>query len=160
MWKIKFICFYIVVALITTYVYRLSNQGAIAFNQGEKYFSKKMYDKAIDYYLKAFELDIDSSIVTIHLNQALHKSSDLGKSNELLDMLIEKDSKNINALKELAKFFMEIENYSRAVKTYRYILKLNPEDEYSRFELALALTRNGEYEQAIEEYEMLLKEPV
>lgn len=152
------ILFYVSLALLTTYTYRVVNVGWIASSKAERLYKKKKYDLAIDYYIKAIDKGVDPSAFLSSLNDAMHKSKSIQKSTLLLNLLIKRDPENIAAFNSLADFFVEVQNYREAAKVYRHILSIDPKDIEARFELALSLSRQGKYELAIEEYEILLEE--
>ena len=156
--KYRLILFYAVLAILTTYSYRLINPGWIAYAKAESLYNKKKYDLAIDFYIKAIDKGGDPVSFSFRLNDSVKKSKDLKKPSILLDLLIARDSTHKDAFNNLADYFMEAENYKQAVKTYNYIIKIDPTDTHARFDLAQVLSRLGQYDRAIEEYEKLLGE--
>ena len=115
------ISFYICLALFTTFTYRIVNPGWIATSKAKSFYKQKKYDVSIDYYIKAIDMGVDSSLFSSTLNDAIHKSKSIDKSTLLLELLIARDSKNIDAFNNLADFFVELQNYTEAIKIYRYI---------------------------------------
>jgi tetratricopeptide (TPR) repeat protein len=152
----KFILFYVFLALVTTFAYRIIHPGWIAYAKAEKFYKNKKYDEAVDFYIKAIDHGIDSAFLVLPLDNCLKKSIDLNKPAELLGLLISRNSRNIEALNTLADFFARIGSYREAARIYRYIISVFPDDIYAGFELAITLTRLGQYDLAIEEYQKLL----
>jgi tetratricopeptide (TPR) repeat protein len=56
----------------------------------------------------------------------------------------------------LGKANLDMGRHQEGVDAYQQLVKLVPKDPEARFQLALAMQRNGQYEQALDEYERVL----
>lgn len=150
--------FYLFVALFTTLSYRIIKPGWITYTKASSLLENKMYDEALACYIEAIDQGIDSLYLSKYLTKTLDHCFDFNHPTKLLEILISRHSRNSKSFKFLGNFFAEHHDYKSAAKTYNYLLTLFPEDRYARFELAQVLSRQGKYEEAIEEYKLLLDE--
>jgi len=109
--------------------------------QGNKLYEKKKYTEAEIAYRKALEVNPKSKEGSYNLGNALYKQK---KGKEALEQYQIALGQETNPLKRAATFhnagntFMQAKDYGKAVDTYKSSLKFNPNDNETRYNLALA----------------------
>jgi tetratricopeptide (TPR) repeat protein len=109
--------------------------------QGNKQFEKKKFTEAEIKYRKALEINPQSPEGAYNLGNALYKQN---KPKETLEFYQAALNKQNDPLKKSQIFHnagnvsMSAEEYEKAVESYKMSLRLNPNDNETRYNLALA----------------------
>lgn len=109
--------------------------------QGNKLYEEKKFTKAEIKYRKALEVNPHSSFASYNLGNALFKQN---KAKEALEQYQasesrEKDPRNKAAIMHNSgNVFMGTKEYQKAVDLYKSSLRLNPSDNETRYNLAMA----------------------
>lgn len=156
--KVTIVFVLIILTVLTTIVYRSCNQEWLAFSKAEHFYKNKNYEEAINYYLIAIQKGVVIDNLVGHLAKSLLATEKYKDEASLFEVLKNKDPENVSAFTKLGNFFFIIENYKESIKIYEYVLNLKPNEKIARYELALSLSRKGEYDRAADEYKMLLGE--
>lgn len=112
-----------------------------SIRKGNKVYEKEKYTEAEIAYLKALELNPTSQAATYNLGNALfkQKKTQQALSNYQLAFSQEKDpKKRANITHNAANAYMDLNDYTNAVAFYRESLRLNPADDETRYNLAVA----------------------
>ncbi|MBN1970861.1 MAG: tetratricopeptide repeat protein [Candidatus Delongbacteria bacterium] len=108
-----------------TKAYEISNDVVYLKLRGEKYFTTKQYQKAIDDYEKANSDILDGGDLK-RMAVSYYKVGELNKSISALTKLLNLVGDDIEALIKRANTFMKTGDYSGAIEDYSRILKLEP----------------------------------
>lgn len=109
--------------------------------KGNRQFEKKKYTEAEIQYRKALEVNPKSKEGTYNLGNALYKQN---KPNEALDQYQAALNLQSDPVKKSQIFHnagnvnMALKQYDKAVDSYKNSLKINPGDNETRYNLALA----------------------
>lgn len=134
-------------------------------NEGNEQYRASNFDKALELYSRALEID-DKNAITLY-NYANALSARFGNTpvtdeqaeaksliNNALNIYdkIYEDIENPSDLREKAAFnsgnlFFNQMDYKQSIEAYKKVLKLNPENEAARENLRLAQLKNKEQEQ-------------
>ncbi|OPZ99840.1 MAG: Tetratricopeptide repeat protein [Bacteroidetes bacterium ADurb.Bin416] len=123
-----------------------------SIRQGNKVYEKEKYTEAEIAYLKALETDPTSKEANYNLGNALFKQEKMKEAFEKYQLSL---SKETDPLKKAAIFhnsgnsLMAVNDYEKAVNLYKSALRLNPADDETRYNLAVAqaLLRKQQQEQ-------------
>lgn len=112
-----------------------------SIRKGNKVYEKGNYTEAEIAYLKALEVNPKSLVATYNLGNALFKQKKTKEALEKYQLAFsqEKNPKKKAAITHnAANAYMELNDYSNAVGLYRESLRLNPSDDETRYNLAVA----------------------
>lgn len=158
MGKWIFIAYILILSFVISFIYRYLNPEWIYYSKAESFYKKKKYDLAIDYYFKAIENGVSSYFIGDHFVNSLKRTKDYKSAHEFLDQLMKDTVLDLKQLNNLADFFWDIEKYRDCELIYSHILKKYPEDIITRYEFALVLSREEKYDEAIDQYKIILSE--
>lgn len=117
----------------------------------------KQYDKAHDSYNKAYELQQDNVAFLLAVSDMLVA---MEKRDEAVDLLESKTTyfeNNAGLRIALADLYMLRQDHAKAVEYYRQASLLRPDDMRVKENLALARIAAGRFDEAIEDYQDLLR---
>ena len=133
---------------VITAILLLSSLGAVAqkmerksVRQGNKLYEKKKYTQAEIAYRKALEVNPHSTEGAYNLGNAMYKQE---KGKEALEQYQLALSREINPLNKAAimhnagNTFMQAKDYAKAVDSYKTSMRFNPNDNETRYNLAMA----------------------
>jgi len=109
--------------------------------QGNKLYEEKKYTKAEINYRKALEVNPHSTFATYNLGNALYKQN---KGKEALEQYQASVNREQNPMNKAAlmhnsgNVFMGTKDFQKAVDSYKTSLRLNPNDNETRYNLAMA----------------------
>ncbi|MCE5174146.1 MAG: tetratricopeptide repeat protein [Bacteroidales bacterium] len=112
-----------------------------SIRQGNKLYEKQKYTEAEIAYRKALEVNKKSKEGSYNLGNALYRQE---KGKEALEQYQLSLSQQTNPVKKAAIFhnagntFMQAKDYGKAVDSYKSSLKFNPNDDQTRYNLAMA----------------------
>lgn len=109
--------------------------------KGNTVYEKKKYTEAEVAYMKALEANPKSQIATYNLGNALFKQKKAQQALEKYQIAFsrEKDPKMKAAITHnAANCYMDLNDYANAVEYYKTSLRLNPSDNETRYNLAVA----------------------
>ncbi|MDP4278525.1 MAG: tetratricopeptide repeat protein, partial [Bacteroidota bacterium] len=108
---------------------------------GNRQYEKGKFTEAEIDYRKAIEIDPKSQVGNYNLGNALFKQKKAKEALEKyqLTLGLEKDpSKKSAIFHNAGNSFMALKDYSNAVESYKSSLRLNPSDNETRYNLAVA----------------------
>ena len=127
---------------------------------GHLYKATNEYDKALEQYNAAVELDSDSPLALMSRGSVyvlLQKNEEATADFEGA-LAVERDKqRKEDILRKLADTAFAQRDWERAQKYYDQLVSLDPRNEYLRLEYAQVLVQYKRYDRALEEYEALLK---
>lgn len=109
--------------------------------EGNRQYNKEKYTESEISYRKALEVNPKSSIGNYNLGNSLYKQK---KPKEALERYQTSLANEKNPIRKSAVFhnagnsFMQGKDYSDAVEAYKNSLRLNPSDDQTRYNLAVA----------------------
>ena len=116
--------------------------------EGNKLYGKEKYTESEIAYRKSLEVNPRSIEGTYNLGNALYKQGKYPEAAEQYQLLMgqaEKMSKDLEQVEHLAQvfhnlgnIFMQNKEYDKSVEAYNQSLRLNPKDDETRYNLALA----------------------
>lgn len=123
-----------------------------SIRQGNKVYAKERYTEAEIAYLKALESDPTSGIANYNLGNALFKQEKAREAFDKYQLALSKETdslKKASILHNAANCQMALNDYAKAVNLYKSALRLNPSDDETRYNLAVAqaLLRKQQQEQ-------------
>lgn len=123
-----------------------------SLRQGNKVYAKEKYTEAEIAYLKALEADPASKEANYNLGNALFKQEKVKEALEKYQLSLSKEAepqKKAAAFHNAANSLMAGNDYAKAVNLYKSALRLNPSDDETRYNLAVAqaLLRKQQQEQ-------------
>ncbi len=124
-------------------------RGRGAMRKGNALFEEKP-NEAVAAYRKAMEVAPESKMVKYNLGTALVKTGEMEEARNLLAKVAAGQGSTLqrgHALHNLGNSFMEEQDYGKAIDAYKQSLKLNPQDDETRYNLAYAMLKQQENEQ-------------
>ncbi|GHT31276.1 hypothetical protein FACS189434_00750 [Bacteroidia bacterium] len=110
-------------------------------NSGNKLYKSKEYDKAETAYREALLKNKNSTEGNFNLGNTLYRQGKFDQAKEQFQVIAEtaQDKKTAAAAyHNLGNAFMSQKDYGNSAEAYKKSLKLNPKDEDTRYNLALA----------------------
>jgi tetratricopeptide (TPR) repeat protein len=110
--------------------------------QGNREFEKKQYDAAETSYIKAIEANPASVSATYNLAETRYRQDSLNQAvkhwsatawNQAVDSNI-----RANSFYNIGNTMMKAEDYQKSIELYKQALRVNPNDEDARYNLAYA----------------------
>ena len=98
------------------------------FQQGIALQEKGLFDRAIDAYSKALELDPDNIEVKINLGAAFLQKGLSERSTEILGEVLQKEPDNALALFNIGKAYLYKEDAKTALAVFERTLEIQPND--------------------------------
>jgi len=141
---------------------RINNKESKAMSfvlHGKLYIAKEEEDKALQYLLKAIELDVDNVSAYICLGEAY---SSLGNPSEAIAYLkkaIAIDTENFTACKLLGENYLEIKKYDLAIEMFEKVSSLTDDNSAILYNLAHAYLQKEDYVRAKNVAEKILDMP-
>jgi tetratricopeptide (TPR) repeat protein len=109
--------------------------------EGNKLYQKKHYTEAEVAYKKALEKDPKSSIGLYNLGNALYRQENMSEALEkyqLAGSLAKDPHQKAAIFHNMGNRYMNTKDYGKAVDAYTKSLRLNPQDNETRYNLAVA----------------------
>jgi tetratricopeptide (TPR) repeat protein len=111
----------------------------------EKYRSKE-YPMAYELYSKVASSAPKEVNIAPEFAQAAYKAKDYENAMKNYLALNKKNPKNKSAVQHnLGNSFFQQKEYSKAIESYKKALRLNPNDQATRYNLALALSKKNDH---------------
>lgn len=129
---------------------------------GVLYLSLEQYENTLKSWKKAESIlpdypriHYDLGMIYYQLGDQSHAVKELSRAIQGFRFPSEKPEK-VKALKALGSVFMSQNDLAAAYNAYSRALAVDPKDENSKMELAVILTKRGQFDNAIREFETLL----
>ena len=109
--------------------------------EGNKLYEKKKYTESEISYRKALEVNKKSKEGSYNLGNALFKQNKTKEALEQYQIALSQQPdpiKRSQILHNAGNGFMQAKDYSNAVASYRMSLRFNPNDDETRYNLAVA----------------------
>lgn len=135
---------------------KFPDNTAALLKLAEIYFLVKQYQKAIDYVNKALKIDENIAKAYYIKGSVYRESGDTAKAISSLETVLEQDNKNEDAFYDLGVMFAARKNVL-ALDYYKNALQINPNNTNTLYALAKFLQDIGKTDEAIVQYESILK---
>lgn len=135
---------------------KFPDNTAAMLKLAEIYFLVKQYQKSIDYANKALKIDENIAKAYYIKGSVYRESGDTAKAISSLETVLEQDNKNEDAFYDLGVMFAARKN-SLALDYYKNALQINPNNTNTLYALAKFLQDIGKTDEAIAQYESILK---
>jgi len=126
-------------------------------SEGNTQFYIENYEKAVEFYDKAFFIDPKNMIALCNKGIALKQLGRLEDAIKLYDQVLENEPKNVLALNSKAASMMDLGFFEDAIKLYDQVLEIDSKDIIALSNKALNLARMGNYKDAIQLYDQALE---
>ena len=135
--------FYITIFSCFCCTFAFAQQERSNIKKGNKEYEKQRFTEAEIEYREALQKNQKSVEANFNLGNALYRQGKYDSAREHFQVvaLTEKDrNKKVaaGAFHNIGNTFMEEKDYAKSVSAYREALKLNPKDDETRYNLALA----------------------
>ncbi len=147
-----------VTTAITVVAYRHAHAEWVVFRQAESLFSKQNYEQAIPLYQQAIRDGLVNRDAFRHLAECHEQNGTLDDAIALYESFAKTDVNDFWLQLELGGLYARHQRFESAVKTYRYALTLEPQNRTARIFLARSLTAVRMFDEAADEYKILLGE--
>jgi tetratricopeptide (TPR) repeat protein len=117
-------------------------------NLGNAYFELGNYDKAVEAYLNAVELNPELARASFNLAKVYIEQQQLDEAKTILEALIREDPENEILLSTLAYVYSLDGEVDASISLYRDILDRNPQNQDALYNAGILYWRLEEYEQA------------
>ena len=107
------------------------------YNLGNAYFELEQFDKAVEYYDRALELDPSINQAVFNLARTKIETGDFRRAMKLLNRLSESDRENIMVLEMVGYTYYRMDSFSSAVEVYNHILDINPHNKKALFNISV-----------------------
>ncbi|MDO4695812.1 MAG: tetratricopeptide repeat protein [Porphyromonas sp.] len=118
---------------------------------GTKFYEKKDFSKAEIEYRKALEINPNDKVSSYNLANTLYRTKRGEEASKLYQTLLEAprltETEKADATHNLGNVFMGEKKYAEAIKVYKISLRVRPDDEETRYNLALAQKLMGQQNQ-------------
>jgi len=124
---------------------------------GEIFLKKEKYDRSIDDFNEALDLEPESIYIKEQLAVALYRS---GRFKEALEIYLELEKEeplNLVFLKNLAIIYTHVHEYEKAISYLEKIISLFPDLPDTYYNYALLLAENDKFEKAVLNMEKFLE---
>ena len=119
-----------------------------ALDQARTLYKEKNYDKAYSAYLIALKGAPKNISLDAEVAQAAYKAKDYQKSTDLYSKNLRSKKINPSLLNHnLGNAYYQKQDYPKAVEAYKNALRKNPDDNETRYNLALALKKEQKNKQ-------------
>ncbi len=155
----KFIGYLILIAIVTTSVFRIFHTRSFDMKRAEKYLSEGRYSDAYLLFRKSIEkgASLNPTMVKEYSRAGL-AAGDTATVIAYLETIVESSETDITVLTTIAPFFNDLGLFPLTIRACERVLSMRPEDRNTRIALARALHWTGNLEASIRQYKMALGE--
>ncbi|HPZ08848.1 MAG TPA: tetratricopeptide repeat protein [Candidatus Eremiobacteraeota bacterium] len=127
------------------------------YRDGSKLYSKGNYEKALDCFTKAIELDHHNIYALNEMGMALGQLEHYEKANKCFDEILEIDPNYTNAWNNKGWLLLRQKKYNDAINYFNKALEFDPKNKFAWYNRGLTLFYQGKYDQAIKDFDNTLK---
>ena len=125
--------------------------------EGNQYYQKYKFEKAIEAYEKAIEIDLDSDIACYNIGLAYAKLSKFEKAIEAYEKAIEIKPDSHEAYYNMGVAYFRLGKYQKEIEAYKKAIEIKPDSHEAYDNMGAAYTELGEFKEAIEAHEKAIK---
>lgn len=116
---------------------------------GQIYYRQGKMDKALENFSRAMDISPRHSDRALNFAKLLLKKNQLAEAEKVLRLVLKTKSNDVDFKEDIADSCREYGLYDLAVKTFREVLKADPERYYLHKKIGLALLNAGETNEAV-----------
>ena len=142
----------------TLKLYIMNTKSHPIFEKARKLYRKNLYSDALlplNQYLATYPEDIHAMNMLGCCNVALSKFE---KAHELFNKVIQLSPKNVDAIQNLAKLYLDTNNIETAINVLNYWLSFEENNTTARLMRANTFEKIKDYQSAINDYEFLIQQ--
>lgn len=131
--------------------------AAAAIAEGKKHFEDYRNDEAIAAFRRATEIDAQNGEAHYRLGLALADAGEkeaaeksFERAIELFEKTVDENEDDIAAQRYLALANSKLGNHAEAVKAYKEVVRLEPDESNNHYELGLELNKLAQYPEAVQ----------
>ena len=129
------------IVLLLSYLLGVSQEDRNYIRKGNNLYEKEDFVGAEENYLKALEKNNQSAKAEFNLGDAYYKQKKFAEAAQQFQKIAEKSTDKemkASAYHNLGNSLLQAEKYQESVNAYKQSLKLNPNDNETRYNLAYA----------------------
>jgi len=138
----------LLLAMATSVLFLRINPDASLIRRGNQAYARGDYAKAADIYERARMTSDGGETLLLRELEARLEAADFRKAGKNLELLIVLNPENPDYRKRLAAVYQALGEADQAVATWNEYLAMRPADREGYYELAMAMSRNGNTEKA------------
>jgi tetratricopeptide (TPR) repeat protein len=127
-------------------------RSQIYFMNGLAYTNLEEYEKALENYGRAIELDPEDTVAYINRGVTFAGLKEYERALEDFGRAIELDPKDAGAYNNRGLAYADLKEYERALEDYERAIQLDPEDTVAYNNRGVAYAELKEYQLALEDY--------
>ncbi len=124
---------------------------------GDLHVETDNLDGALYSYTRAQELDPDNPLIHKKLGHTYHECKDSANAARSLEKVVEANAADFDTYYTLAQVYSDRAEYMRALYYYKELLNRDTENAYIHSNMAYVLFKLGDYDGAIQEYQVAIK---
>lgn len=124
---------------------------------GNRYYDKKDYQKALESYNRAIELDQNNAIAYYNRGIVYGKQREYEKAIEDYSRAIDLDENCVNAYNNQGSAYGEQGEYDKAVADYSRAIELDKNYKNAYYGRGIVYGKQGEYDKAIADYSKVIE---
>lgn len=132
-----------------------SGEAAALVAEGRKHFEEFRNDEAVKSFERAREINPEEGEIHYRLGLALDDAGDKERAAEsyeraveLFEQRLQDDEENIAVQRLLALTYSKLDKHAEAVKAYKQVARLAPDESYNHYELGVELMKLAQYPEA------------
>ncbi len=133
------------------------SEAAKYLKKGNDLYDKGDYEKALEAYEKATEIDPDYAEAWYNMGAILGNLDRYEESLKAFERAIKLNPNDAMAINKKGAILVTLGRYKDALKATDKSLKLNPEDTVALFYKGIALAKLGRYDKALAAYDKVLE---
>jgi len=138
--KMKHYIYALLLMTLSTTVFAQKENKLV--RQGNKEFDKQNYNEAETDYLKALEINATSTPATYNLGATRYRQDSMAQAVQNWTATALNQANNADLRSQsfynIGNAMMKTQNYQQSIEAYKQALRLNPNDEEARYNLAYA----------------------
>lgn len=111
-----------------------------------KLYQENHFVEALEKYEQTRRIAPKNIDLSSEIGQAAFRAKKFDQASQTFEKRARK-SKSADAYHNLGNSYMEAEHYAKAIEAYKNALRINPADEETRYNLALAMQKNNQQQQ-------------
>ena len=120
-------------------------------------YTAEFPERAVDFYILAFNLDSKNVDYRLKLGSALVRSKQADKGIGLLQLVVRERPNDYSVHANLATAYFSLARYEEATVEYKWVINARPQQAIGYYFLALSFDKQQDFISALPNYEMFLQ---